>query len=503
MKNLVPRRIVFFAVSMIWLMLLVGCAGVKKGTVIPTGNIVMVNEHGAMLDPTGNKNCDSKEYPCNGGHSAVQSYRSLSKLELAHYLDELLHSLKNHGGGIEEGEPARILLYLHGGMNVSAKTIQRAVEHTLLVEDESDFYPIYINWRSSLISSYGQHLVNKRQGRNLPWSPRGWAMSPLYLLADVGRAVVRAPIVWVNQVVSDAESMTWTKKSKKIDQHVKNLEARTESASDIQLGGFRKGADDRRNREQVGYFTAYVVTFIPKLASSMFIDAMGTSSWEAMLRRTEAGFHREPPGEFPTAPRKPRTHGDIAVFLSALQQHIDASSRDYEVTLVGHSMGTILLNQIIREYPDLPIKNIVYMAAACSIKDYEDTVYPYLDKHEDTTVYHLTLHRMADVRERMTKLGKLDLPPRGSLLVWIDNYLETPHTERDLTAGRMSNLSQALLSDTPWSDVYPQVFAREFSVGYSHRETDPQKHGDFGSWHYWKDACWDPDPPADVDCYSP
>jgi pimeloyl-ACP methyl ester carboxylesterase len=79
----------------------------------------------------------------------------------------------------------------------------------------------------------------------------------------------------------------------------------------------------------------------------------------------------------------------------------DCLNEDWEFVLVGHSMGAIIVNEIVRHYGEkLPISHIVYMAAACSIRDYEDSVWPYLRLGEsqkaETYVHHLMLHPSAE-----------------------------------------------------------------------------------------------------------
>ena len=93
-------------------------------------------------------------------------------------------------------------------------------------------------------------------------------------------------------------------------------------------------------------------------------------------------------------------------------------------------MGGIVTNQILRDYRDLPIHDVVYMASASSVRGYEESVYPFLEEKRENgaypRVYHLTLHPKAEIRER----GFI-LAPQGSLLVWIDDFLCNPKTPRE------------------------------------------------------------------------
>src|SRR6185369_13961929 len=83
-------------------------------------------------------------------------------------------------------------------------TAVRSADYEIDRMIDDGYYPIFVNWQSDLVDSYGEHLVSVTQGRKQYDGSLGRALlSPLYLFADLGRAVTRAPIVWVNQVGSD------------------------------------------------------------------------------------------------------------------------------------------------------------------------------------------------------------------------------------------------------------------------------------------------------------
>src|SRR5699024_8620932 len=111
---------------------------------------------------------------------------------------------------------------------------------------------------------------------------------------------------------------------------------------------------------------------------------------------------------------------------------------------------SIVLNELIRRFPQPDYSNIVYMGAACSIRDFERCVIPYLTKHKSTRFYDLCLHPMAEDMEAHA----WDLPPRGSLLVWIDNFLADPQTSKDWTLGRWENV---VLASEVFAPVHAQV----------------------------------------------
>jgi len=176
------------------------------------------------------------------------------------------------------------------------------------------------------------------------------------------------------------------------------------------------------------------------------------------------------------------------------------TGEDYDVTVIGHSMGTIVLNEFIRNYetyPNLKIKNIVYMAPACSIRDFERSIIPYLssERGKDAHFYLLTLHPWNDAQES----NVAGLIPRGSLLEWIDNFMTTPSTPMDRTLGKWENIIQAthIIPD----NVRSRVYIKGFPVG-DNWEDGPQTHGEFDDFRagdlkrrFWDKSFWDVKPP--------
>jgi pimeloyl-ACP methyl ester carboxylesterase len=65
---------------------------------------------------------------------------------------------------------------------------------------------------------------------------------------------------------------------------------------------------------------------------------------------------------------------------------------DYYVDVIGHSMGAIVANEALRNFPDLRIRNLVYMAAACSIRDFLAVGSRYMKNH-DVQFYNLSFIR--------------------------------------------------------------------------------------------------------------
>lgn len=65
-------------------------------------------------------------------------------------------------------------------------------------------------------------------------------------------------------------------------------------------------------------------------------------------------------------------------------------------------MGTMVLNEWLRrdllESKGQVYDNIIYMAAACSVRNFSRAVLPYLLQYPQTQFYDLMLHPLADLR---------------------------------------------------------------------------------------------------------
>jgi pimeloyl-ACP methyl ester carboxylesterase len=171
------------------------------------------------------------------------------------------------------------------------------------------------------------------------------------------------------------------------------------------------------------------------------------------------------------------------------------------ITLVGHSMGTIVINQILHSYPEIELRNIVYMAAAASVGETADAIYPYLAAHPQASFYSLMLHPYADRGER----SLYGLFPSGSLLWWIDEMFGNPVTRTDRTVGKWENVADLIYKVPPEladergaSRVHVTVFGFDRKCGEPGADPDrcdpyfdhPVRHADFSKRDYWDPIFW-------------
>jgi len=139
--------------------------------------------------------------------------------------------------------------------------------------------------------------------------------------------------------------------------------------------------------------------------------------------------------------------------------------------VIGHSMGAIVTDEMMINFPDLPYQNVVFMAAAGRIRDFKQTTEPVLRTHrcKDLRFYNLSLHPEAEARD----LEVSGAAPIGSLLEWIDDIFETPVTPIDRTLGKWQNVVYAE------NEFDPIAARRMFFHRFGLRAPDPLMHGQF------------------------
>ena len=508
-----------------------GCSTLPN---LKTEHVVMVNGAGELIDPRAN--IGKLE---DGKHLLFKPYTELAntddpklnKKAVDDYFTKLFTSLEQ-ARVRNRGTRKRILLYVHGGLNTAQASIERVVEYSSKIQEDGT-YPIFVNWDSSLTSSYRDHLVLLRQGRRADdWCCEAWkeygkgyavganvaggvasvVTTPLYFAFDFARGVIRLPVDLYG-VYADLLSSHWrsvftdenTGKDHWPDGNCAvNAKVGMTPRADALLCEARhpsaeqkpyplvQGVNQRTGWESAGQILRTLATVPVHIGSGLVIDMAGTGSWSAMHRRTTVMFNRDQ-DLWAHDPHAPPT-GGIAQFMTRLRKFLEehGGKSEWEVVLVGHSMGTIVANEMVRQFghpltqsPGEPLfDEIVFMAAACSLRDYMDTIPHYLEEYKTTRMYHLMLHDQAESTEQA--LWGTALP--GSLLVWLDGFFTRPDSPLDLVAGRYQNLLRVMhLHD---ATLRGRISVKVFNFGAEAKDTSPQTHGDFGNFPFWKDAFW-------------
>jgi hypothetical protein len=453
--------------------------------------------------------------------------------EQADEYKKYLRALVEH---IRQSQQTRVMVFIHGGMNFVKGSVKHAAE---LVGDYERFrrlpdegrpniraagYPIFICWDSPP-TGYLEQVAwvragkTEQYGRSVGRGIYAWASLPFHLLADVGRAVTRLPAeifeFGYNDFYSiDQRSFTEFKKMNEETPYLRGEKRKKNPGEGTAAAGredylpIAKRIDvsnvkpvEKKSKHYLQDIGT-VMLFPVRSVAMPVVDAIGVGAWNNMLRHTDTMFDR-------TSPESRHYHtpvevefekggtGAIAMFLATFRglPHF----ADYQVTLIGHSMGAIVANRIIVSYPEFNYTNIVYMAAACSVREYQNCVIPYLRVHRQSHFYGLSLHPRREAGELAISLRNIgiDIAPRGSLLVWIDNIFGNPPSEDQRRFGIFQ--TAVLASHNIPLEVRGQVTLKCFEFGDEKAHggiiESPQHHGDFSRAPYWDSSFWKIKPP--------
>jgi hypothetical protein len=396
-----------------------------------------------------------------------------------------------------------ILIFFQGGMNDFADGIDRANKLPACITNAPQpYYPIFFTWNSSLLSAWWDHST-----RVLPTGEdqrkRNYFQPLLTVPADLGRAIGRIPLTVVSTTRNLIEScydivplpahgketnipVTLRLRDKREQRLLYQAYTNLHSQNMTIILETNKTTHFR----QVKRVWQSAVLAYPNLLGSLLVDSGGKQGWDQMVRRTDTMFVR--PGNY--------THGGTELFVQSLTNFL-GQHPNYHVTLVAHSMGSIIANEIIRRHgPALHIENIVYMAAACSVQDFTKCVVPFLQSSTNVHFYNLCLNPANERAE--DHMGLIDVPvinwvpeilaPHGSLLQWIDDYYANADTQFDWTMGKLENSLPGLTASKIPPEILPRITLKAFGTG-SLKNCGPQKHGDFSDIKYWDPNFWQND----------
>lgn len=360
----------------------------------------------------------------------------------------------------------KMTIFIHGGLNSFENATERLkqVKDSMLMDNK---YPVFVSWRSGGFSNYSDHLFSIRRGEKRNWFV-GVITSPFVLTEDVLRSVARIPASTYN--------VLFGQNSIRIGKYSKEEQYSDKALAELSKLGFI--IYNSPNDTGHGASDFWSVWNPVKLVTAPLVDGLGTGAWNSMLRRTDLVLRRND-GFNGISEEK----SDTAV--TKFFKKISSDLNQEELTLIGHSMGTIIANNIIARFQQIKFKEIVYMAAACSIKDIELVVPPYMQKNVDTKFYSLSLNPYRDIAEN----SLLDFVPRGSLLMWIDDTLGANNSFQDKTAGFWFNMVRGASEAFKEPSIRNRVHLTQFGI----KDGTPQKHGAFGDYMFWNERFWEGD----------
>lgn len=399
---------------------------------------------------------------------------------------------------IEKQGHTNIVIFIQGGLNSEKNGIERANETTEEILKDSA-YPIFIAWNANLGSAYWEHLVLVHRGKTDPAT--AIPLSPLTLLADLGRLISRAPIslleqtwagvrTWQTKEYASDCTRTGSQQSGKLfpEPEVNNAFCWLQTNNvNIALGTNSPRASFKVRG------VAQTLKSFPNAFSEAVIDTGGKLGWDQMLRRTKTMFTTANTFE----------KGGFEIFSEELCGYLK-NHPEQQVILVGHSMGSIVATEMVRRHGDeLNLSHIVFLAAACGTEDFFRGVVPFLTTHTNVQFYNLCLNPANDAAESYYYFGRHNplytpvglIAPDGSLLDWIDYYYSSTETDFGRTLGKWENAvlgMKGIIDQGGLARRLPnQISIKGLGVG-PHLSYGPQHHGDLGNIRFWDLRTWEP-----------
>jgi hypothetical protein len=433
---------------------------------------------------------------------------------------------------IGEQRCKRIILYVHGGRVTLEIAREKAASLTEAIQrTDPDAYPIFLNWEAGQLTSYFRQFAYERNGvsyRGIASAPIVAVTAPLMFVSDIGRGAFRFPIntmISVGKILQNCDGFVgrhdhFFPLKGKFDEQLLALRSvtpvtkdsdRDKMLSDIYRHGLiysgsshgpttasvSMGHDSRRG--WLGYGLVFVGTLPLQFGTEPILDTFGTPAWNNMIRRTRSMFCLQ--SNFVKVPHRSEQQpekdtlgiceqGGAGLFFDELAKFMhDRSGDGFTLEIYAHSMGTMITNEALAEHSDLPVHHIVYMGAACSIRDFQRSAGRYIEKN-NIPFYNLSLHP----RSELAEVEVSGIPVRGSLLVWIDEFFNQSQSFDDRTLGTFENAVIALDLLHGGSNVHLKAFSVEDGL---HKHEDlfagPQNHCDFGNYCFWEPEFYNTD----------
>lgn len=482
------------------------------------------------------------DYDGNGVEpSTTARARVLSDTAYLHYVDRVMAHMASdtHSVTVDSGGRVtrHVLIYLQGGMNHLTTGLRTSARLLDSIRTDSGSagrtFPIFVNWNSSLFSTLGERLGAVRvRGRTVPLLSQAFVLS-----SDLLAGVARYPFVWSRAAFDGPARFTNNLPALDASSIGRTPGERAFLASSVAIGAgdhpgaiaVSRAAFHRTKREWFVHHVpslvfavvptrcfvncrwhdarAGVVTWLPpKAFTTLLLSGVGKPAWDMMHRRTNLAFQRDERRlartDVVAAPHP--NDGAVAILLERLGEQVQHDTVAYEITLIGHSMGTILANEMVRRRPDLPWRNIVFMAGAASMREFSLGVLPYLQRTVDegrpADFYNLTLHPYGDLRgwvgPKALKPASA-LVPYGSLLEYVDRYFVNDETRLEYTIGKYRNFAESafIIGAGPVrGHVHLKAFGYRSGTGCDAAADLPFEHGHFQDPRvpFWRPGFWHP-----------
>ncbi|MCH7565851.1 MAG: hypothetical protein IH968_18735 [Gemmatimonadetes bacterium] len=380
---------------------------------------------------------------------------------------------------ISVARDSSITIFIHGGLVPTDEALHRGrvmLERVIAFNyrvPELRTYPLWFNWAGGAVQSLGERAIH-RHGDSSGSTLLSVATLLPRLGLGLGRAVLEAPRTTLDQLSN------WTRRDGNVEanqQRIAELQTLKPELSISALGdqvppGFWNGA----------LTVATAATGL--VLGPILADGAATPVWKELVERTRWSMWSADDTGTESLPQR----GALRNLLDSLQARYDSGDAGgaplpRRIVLVGHSMGAIIANQVLTEFPDLPVSDIVYLAGAASIRETALAVVPVLRRNSAVQFWNVTLHPGNEAKD-----VAIPFLASGSFLEWIDRYHEPRGTSFDAMVGRFENFLRGV--DAFPDSVLGQIHLK--AIGEDDPGYRPFRHGQFGygEFPYWDPARW-------------
>jgi pimeloyl-ACP methyl ester carboxylesterase len=450
------------------------------------------------------------------------------------------------------GRQPRLLFYFNGGLNSQAQIEQQAARQVPCMLADG-YYPVFFAWDTEAFGSYWEQVSSIWDGQVYN-SLSTHVRTPLMVLSNVVSGLGHAPVDYFIHgrrfVRAARRKPVCSLVVREDEKHSETLlgcpaEQRTRFVDQVN-GQISPDANvvtapnTDAHQSEVGKFAKYSLLWPVRLVSTPLAHGLGAAGWTNMLRRTRTTINRsiefnlnrdvdgtnKCPNDFDermaqftkgtgvfaqffestyryysgvkVEPPKWRCPGNReekepppTADRAAKEKLIRDTLANAEITLIGHSMGAIVINELLERFNSLPYTDIVVMASAASLRDTRrvlDRFFEESKRRVDTYFYSLMLHPLNDAREHVYG-GTV---PSGSLLMWVDEMYNVAKTPDDRVFGFWPTAKSArhMFGRTTQEHMLHRVFSRPQSA--KHAPTNPIKHGQFNEDDtcFWRPSFW-------------
>lgn len=432
--------------------------------------------------------------------------------DVASYIENNPIRLEN-GNCVQHGTKKKIVIFVHGGLNTLQGSKKSNKKRAIAMHNDC-YNSVFINWRSGLFSSYGEHLTKWREDYA---DNSSLVNTPFVFATDALSMVAEAPRVWGTEAFHSLSSTALRRSDFGFE--IGEL-AETPYADTIIL------PVDPRPSGNWQRALLWLVTSPAKIISTPAVSKVGGQSWDEMRSRAmslavlddnaadnalnNSCLKSVSSSAADLQDCNLRGEGMAKIFLAELSRKLrfdrndpdsDCNSRegengvlinpgacedrkeaDVSVKIVGHSMGSIVVNELLRALPNVQIDEVVHMASADSTERVVSVANEFLTSHPLARWHNLYLHPDVERREMRAK----GFAPSGSLLVWIDNMFINPSTFLDRTAGQWENAVRGIYQYR--HSVACRVRHRIFTARPTSPDNSVLRHGDFSDRPFWTDS---------------